>query len=174
MTSERPLDTLRTLHEDVDKKARELSARHAARMRCAKGCCDCCVDGLTVFEIEAERIRRRHPTLLGEGKPHLPGRCAFLDPGGACRIYDDRPYVCRTQGLPLRWIGEDGDGREAEFRDICPLNEPGGPPPEALMAAECWTIGPVEERLATAQASFEGAPAIGPGLRRIALRTLFD
>lgn len=39
----------------------------------------------------------------------------------------------------------------------------------ALDAAECWTIGPFEHRLAVLQRSFGGG-----SLRRIALRALFE
>ena len=42
---------------------------------------------------------------------------------------------------------EERDGGTTELRDICPLNE--GPEPiESLSADACWSIGPVEERLA--------------------------
>jgi Fe-S-cluster containining protein len=125
------------------------------------------VDGLTVFEVEAENIRRHHADLLAEGDPHPEGACAFLDEAGACRIYEHRPYVCRTQGLPLRWIEERSDGNPVELRDICPLNA-NGPPVEALPAEERWSIGPFEERLAKLQATAEGG-----GLRRVGLRWLF-
>src|SRR5262245_46152814 len=94
---------LRALHDEVDARAAALAQRHAGRLRCGRGCSACCVDELTVFEVEAERIRRAHTDLLVSGEPHAAGACAFLDAHGACRIYADRPYVCRTQGLPLRW-----------------------------------------------------------------------
>ncbi|MFH1568638.1 MAG: YkgJ family cysteine cluster protein, partial [Gemmatimonadota bacterium] len=94
------------------------------------------------------------------------GACAFLDAEGACRIYPQRPYVCRTQGLPLRWLDE-VDGATVELRDICPLNEE-GVPIEELDAAACWTIGPAEGALAEFQARADG----GQG-RRVALRGLF-
>ena len=90
--------------------------------------------------------------------------CAFLDAEGACRIYADRPYVCRTQGLPLRWIEEDFD-ETIEYRDICPLNA-AGEPVEDLEAADCWTIGPFEEELSMIQAG-TGDSA------RVPLRDLF-
>lgn len=125
------------------------------------------MDGLTVFEVEAENIRCYHADLLAEGAPHPEGACAFLDEAGACRIYEHRPYVCRTQGLPLRWIEERSDGNLVELRDICPLNA-NGPPVEALPAEECWSIGPFEERLAKLQATADGGK-----LRRVALRSLF-
>lgn len=161
------LEPLRRFHAEVDRDAGCLTRRHAPRMRCAKGCCDCCADELTVFAIEAERIRRSHRRLLQDERPHPPGRCAFLDAGGACRVYDDRPYVCRTQGLPLRWV-EPGDANETfEYRDICPLNEDGGQPVEQLAAGECWTLGPAEQRLASLQLAWGGDH------RRVHLRDLF-
>ena len=139
--------SIEDLHRRVDKRAAELVRRHAARLRCARGCADCCVDGLTVFPVEAERIRHNCRELLRNGEPHPPGRCAFLGADLECRIYPHRPYVCRTQGLPLRWLEEDRSGELVELRDICPLNEE-GPPLEELPAQDCWSIGPVEEELA--------------------------
>ena len=147
------------LHDEVDRRAAALAERHRARMVCARGCSGCCVDGLTVFEVEADRIRAGAADLLATGTPHPPGACAFLGSEGECRVYAVRPYVCRTQGLPLRWIDEEA---EAEYRDICPLNDK-AEPIEELDAADCWTLGEFEERLARMQ---------GDG-RRVALRDLF-
>lgn len=155
------------LHKVVDGLVAPLEATHQARLQCRRGCSGCCVDGLTVFEVEAELIRARHAALLEGGEPHPPGRCAFLDEAGACRIYESRPYVCRTQGLPLRWVEETDTGAVVENRDICPLNADGEPALEALPAAECWSIGPVEERLRAVQEKLDG----GEG-RRVALRSL--
>ncbi len=95
----------------------------------------------------------------------------MLDADGACRIYEVRPYVCRTQGLPLRWVEA-----AVERRDICPLNEP-GEPIEELPEDACWELGPIEERLAATEleegraAGDSGAPeATRP---RVRLRDLF-
>jgi hypothetical protein len=123
---------------------------------------------LTVFEVEAERIRQHHRSLLSSASPHSPGRCAFLDEDGACRVYDDRPYVCRTQGLPLRWFEDDDRGRTVELRDICPLNDRPDEPLAELSDEACWTIGPFEQRLAELQKGYDGS------LRRVRLRDLFD
>jgi Fe-S-cluster containining protein len=160
-------EAVEALHVEVDRAAARLAARHAERLRCARGCSSCCVDGITVFEVEARIIERRHGELLAAGEPHDEGACAFLDGEGACRIYAERPYVCRTQGLPLRWIDELEDGSPAELRDICPLNDE-GEPIEELVEEDCWTLGPAEERLARLQAA-TGAPG-----RRVALRGLFQ
>jgi hypothetical protein len=163
------LAALRQLHDEVDRDAGALAERHRGRLRCGRGCHACCVDGLTVFEVEAERIRAEHADLLESGQPHPVGACAFLGEAGECRIYPARPYVCRTQGLPLRWL-EAGtrDEEVVERRDICPLNE-AGEPLETLRPGECWTLGPVEQRLRRLQVAERG----GAG-RRVALRDLFE
>ncbi len=150
------------LHQQVARAADALHQRHADQLQCRCGCNDCCSDDLTVFEVEAELIRAHYPQVLAS-EPHAVGKCAFLDPLGACRIYDHRPYVCRTQGLPLRWIDDDGD-EPAELRDICPLNEVDL---LALDEDECWTLGPTEAELQQLQMRSHGA------LRRVLLRSLF-
>lgn len=159
-----PLEALIALHAEVDRAAGETAARHPGRLQCRRGCAACCVDGITVFEVEAERIRRHAPEVLGE-PAHPEGACVFLDAEGACRVYAHRPYVCRTQGLPLRWLEDLGDD-VVEKRDICPLNE-AGPPLEALDPETCWTIGPFEDRLRAIAAAFE------PEMRRVGLRRIF-
>ena len=164
-------ETIVMLHAAVDVEARRLHVLHGARLRCARGCSACCVDELSVSAVEAEHIRRQHGALLASGRPHPIGACAFLDGAGACRIYAERPYVCRTQGLPLRWLADDERGRgpaqgPTELRDICPLNE-AGEPIELLRAEDCWTLGPIEERLARLQLATD-APA-----ERVRLRSLF-
>jgi len=154
----------------VDQLTAPLLEAHAARLRCRLGCTDCCSDGLTVFEVEAAQILENvDAATLSEGPE---GGCALLDSTGACQAYRGRPYVCRTQGLPLRW-GADGVDGPVEHRDICPLNE-GEPALEALPADACWTLGPVEQRLAHAQRqaqSARGDEEDAP-LRRVSLRAL--
>jgi uncharacterized protein len=160
------IDLVARLHGAVDDLAGNVARRNEGRLACRRGCASCCADDLTVFEAEAQLIAERYPDLVEEGSPHPPGGCAFLSADGGCRIYENRPYVCRTQGLPLRWLEEDGD-LAYEARDICEKNLP-GEPLEALPVEACWTLGPVEARLAAAQRSIDG----GEG-RRVALRSLF-
>lgn len=160
-------ESLISLYREVDEKVAVLTVRHGDRIRCRNGCDPCCVDGITVFEVEAENIRGAHGPLLSEAEPHPPGKCAFLDEDGACRIYESRPYVCRTQGLPLRWIEEKACGVTVEMRDICPLNEEGAPV-ESLSPESCWTLGPFEARLAGLQRRAGGGET-----ERIALRSLW-
>ena len=161
------IDWVERLHGLVDGLVVPIAAAHGPRLTCRAGCHDCCTDGLSVFEIEAAVIERHHAELLATGMPREEGGCAFLDERGECRVYEHRPYVCRTQGLPLRWLERDEDGEPAEVRDICPLNA-AGPALEELGSDACWTVGPFEERLAERQAAIDG----GEG-HRLALRGLF-
>jgi hypothetical protein len=156
------------LHRHVDAAADAVAAQHTGRLNCSRGCHACCVDGLNVWEVEADLIRRHHGELLRHGTPHPVGACAFLDEAGTCRVYAQRPYVCRTQGLPLRWLDDLDDGTVADMRDICPLNEE-GEPIEQLAPSACWNIGPTEEALARLQHQ----DARGE-LRRVPLRSLFE
>ena len=155
------LDYVIQLHGVVDAQTAPLARTHGTRLRCHLGCTACCVDGITVFEIEAARIRAGAPEVLRQ-EPGPIGACAFLKEDGACRVYAHRPYVCRTQGLPLRWAERPG----VELRDICTLNAE-GPPIDALPPDQSWTLGPVEARLRQAQ------DRVQPGAR-VALRDLFE
>jgi len=161
-----PEKELTRFYAEVDRLADRLNRRHASRLQCGRGCSDCCIDGLSVFEIEADNIRQHHRHELERSVAHPTGRCAFLDGEGACRIYASRPYVCRTQGLPIRWLEEQQDTL-VELRDICPLNEE-GQSIESLAESECWTIGPFEGQLAGIQECQYGS------LRRVPLRQLFE
>ena len=158
---------LHAIYSELDHLTRALADTHARRLQCRRGCTRCCVDDLTVFQVEGENIRHLHGELLETAAPHEPGACAFLDRDGSCRIYESRPYVCRTQGLPLRWIDELEDGEMVEMRDICPQNDT-PPPIETLPVEHCWTLGPFEEKLASLQVKLGGWD-----LHRVPLRELF-
>ncbi|MFP6645709.1 MAG: YkgJ family cysteine cluster protein [Candidatus Latescibacterota bacterium] len=176
-------DELQQLYGRVDTEASRLWALHGERLVCRRGCSMCCVDDITVVAVEAENIRSHHAQLLRDGTPHEVGMCAFLDAEGACRIYPQRPYVCRSQGAPLRWTDHDEEGNIVELRDICSLNE-AGKPIEELPAAACWSIGWAEGALAQLQSRLDGRdelsfdgdeddePDTAPG--RVALRDLFE
>ena len=171
-------DSLIQFHADVEYVAGKLHLVHFARTQCQRGCSGCCSDDLSVFSVESDAIKLAYALLLKLGTPHAIGGCAFLAEDGACRIYEHRPYVCRTHGLPMRWFDEPetpvGAGTTTtvqtahELRDICPLNEPGVPIDE-LAADQCWTLGPSELRLSKLEMAHtaEATP-------RVALRSLFN
>ncbi len=151
------------VHRAVEALAQKKAVIHKDRMQCKRGCHACCIDGLTVFEVEAERILAEFAN-VDLGLPSSSG-CVFLGDEGECRIYEARPYVCRTQGLPLRWFDDEG-AEPIEFRDICELNIE-GPALEDLDPESCWTIGHVESILQALQLEHSGE------LRRVSLRDLF-
>ena len=76
--------------------------------------------------------------------------------------------MCRTQGLPLRWIDQSSG---EEQRGICPLNGTADDLRD-IASDDCWTIGPVEGRLAGLQVEMQHGEGFVPP-RRIALRALF-
>ena len=158
------------LHDAVDELCRPLEALHVDRLRCGRGCAGCCLDELTVFEVEAAWIRQAVGEELRGQEPGAAGGCAFLSAQGACRIYAARPYVCRTQGLPLRWLERGEDGEPVEYRDICPLNVVEDEPLELLSAESLWGIGPFESKLAELQRAY--APQ--RPLARVSLRALCE
>jgi len=159
-------ETLIQFYNHLDADVGPYESHHKDRLQCKKGCSACCVDDLTVFEVEADHIVKNCSEVLQE-IPHALGACAFLNADGACRIYAHRPYVCRTQGLPLRWF-DDVDEQVVEFRDICSLNET-EEPIETLGADLCWEIGPYEGRLVMLQMQKSGRE-----MRRVSLRSLFE
>ena len=57
--------------------------------------------------------------------------CPNLDDNGACMVYDARPLVCRTFGLPLR-------NADAYLGDVCELNFTEANDDEKLSAA--WDL----------------------------------
>ncbi len=157
---------LEEFYQQIDAKVKALEKLNKNRLHCKAGCADCCLDGITVFEIEADYIKRKAQAVLQE-KPHPKGKCAFLDDNNLCRIYNYRPYVCRTQGLPLRWFEYNENGVKVEYRDICPLNA-AGPNIQFLDENYFWEIGPFEQELADLQSRFKNGR-----MKRIPLRQLF-
>jgi hypothetical protein len=167
LTAEQVQELLARFYQEVDQRAQTIADMNGDRLHCQKGCSPCCVDDITVFQVEANHIKEAHSQLLAQDKPHDKGVCAFLDAEEACRIYETRPYVCRSQGLPLRWLDETPDGQEVEMRDICPLNDI-EEDLSILPSDQCWQIGPFEEVLANIQTY------VGQGeLTRVALRDLW-
>ena len=119
-------------------------ATRGLSLKCAKGCCSCCLDDLAVTRAEAQVIIEHCQDVL-KTPPRKVGACAFLDDEGACRIYSFRPYICRTHGLPLRWIDEDENGDDIEERDVCELN---ALDLVELDPSQCFTLGVPELQLA--------------------------
>lgn len=128
--------TLVQLRGRVDAHFAAAQARTPDAFACRAGCDSCCHQRFGVFALEAEPIRhalthlaRENPDLRARVRaqaddPAHQHHCALLV-GGTCAIYDQRPLICRSHGLPIALA-------DPEPRiDHCPLNFTEGPPPPA-------------------------------------------
>jgi Fe-S-cluster containining protein len=113
---------------------RKLRSRHAKDIHCGPGCAACCGQVLDLLPVEFHYLRAaaqaadlRRTAAAGTGCPLLSG--------GTCRLYDYRPVICRTHGMPLLIEAE---GRRQA--DCCPENFQAGAlaglPGESLLDLE--------------------------------------
>lgn len=110
------MSRLGELHAKVEAFFARVEARHGDDMQCRTGCADCCRVRLTITGVEAAAIRaevarwpaaRRRALAADDAAAAADAadnddRCAALDARGRCRIYDARPIVCRSHGVPIR------------------------------------------------------------------------
>jgi hypothetical protein len=101
--------------------------RTPSAFACRAGCSSCCV-AFSVAPIEADRLRAAL-TRLAVAEPALRRRlrdqgtqaerraCALLV-DDRCSVYDERPIICRSHGLPVRATLDDG----RVHTSVCPLN----------------------------------------------------
>ncbi len=116
------------LRTRVDEHFEAAVRRSPAAFACAEGCESCCHQRFSVFEIEASTLRNAlveietaDPALRQRIREQATSRehserCALLV-DGRCAVYDARPMICRSHGLPIAVEGTDG-----QKIDCCPLN----------------------------------------------------
>lgn len=114
------------LYNKITAFEENLSPIQREKTNCKKGCSQCCMVNLSVFQVEADNIRSWFQNLSPERKEaiknawkkeSLPSACSFLK-DDACTIYEARPLICRSQGLAFKFQ-ETG----TSYIDICPLND---------------------------------------------------
>ena len=110
----------------VDRFCRDVETNYGSAVSCRKGC-DMCCRHLSLFPVEAvfirftmENVDEPISTLIHKNAHDRiedpDGPCPLLDKG-ACLLYQARPIICRTHGLPVLVEGDGG------LRvDHCPLN----------------------------------------------------
>lgn len=95
------------LRNEVDSLSERLSQEHSKHMQCKAGCDLCCMD-YSIFPIEfysiLNNIKREtiQPKVNGNASKE---QCIFLHQH-QCTIYNERPVICRTHGLPLLYMNE--------------------------------------------------------------------
>jgi len=116
----------------VDDLSALLSRRYQQHLACRAGCSGCCHHHLSLFPVEAAALKEAIVKLPPEQRTKIEAQARQTierEQGGEsvscpllvddrCSVYASRPFICRTQGLPLLIEAEDG---ELEV-DFCPLN----------------------------------------------------
>lgn len=99
-----------SLRNEIDTLSENLEKKHTKHMKCKTGCDMCCMD-YSVFPLEFHFILNQ---LKNEKAKPLINKdagindCIFLN-NHKCTIYNVRPVICRTHGLPLIYMNESGD-----------------------------------------------------------------
>jgi Fe-S-cluster containining protein len=114
------LERARFLHNVVDEYNNKIFSHPIVKelMPCKSGCSGCCHTQVSVTEDEAELLAHNisngveidYNSLEKQAKagneasaffaiPYNERRCVFLDDKGACKVYKDRPSVCRTNAV---------------------------------------------------------------------------
>lgn len=104
---------------EIDKLSTELGKLHSKYLQCKKGCDLCCMD-YDIFPVEFHAILnqlKKNKTFIKPEKKADGNSCIFLK-NHACTIYENRPVICRTHGLPLLYMN---DTSEWELSN-CELN----------------------------------------------------
>jgi hypothetical protein len=110
----------------IDAFFARVAERHTSDLRCAAGCDACCHTRPTVTAVEAAAIAAWARTRTADERAAIAAaaahddlaRCPALDDAGRCRIYDARPIICRSHGVPVRMR----DARSLPLVTSCHLN----------------------------------------------------
>ena len=120
----RLLENYQQLIARVDDLCTAIAAALGDQITCSAGCSSCCTS-ITIFPVEAAAMRealinlpdekaeeiRRHVSEHADGE-----RCPLLL-HHRCLLYEARPIICRTHGLPIIYTS---DGQRNS--DCCPHN----------------------------------------------------
>lgn len=118
------LDNYKQLTARVDALCNAIAADLGEQIICSAGCSSCCTS-ITIFPVEAASMREaleNLPDLQAEEiRRHITDhaddeRCPLLF-RHRCLLYEARPIICRTHGLPIIYTA---DGQLKS--DCCPLN----------------------------------------------------
>ncbi|MCK4997909.1 MAG: YkgJ family cysteine cluster protein [Anaerohalosphaera sp.] len=96
----------RQLTREIDALANNLTGIHNDHILCAQRCCRCCID-LSVWPVEfysiLDQLRQAGITNLSFD---TKASCGFLA-DSLCQLYQFRPLICRTHGLPIVFLNDD-------------------------------------------------------------------
>ncbi|HEY6838014.1 MAG TPA: YkgJ family cysteine cluster protein [Geobacteraceae bacterium] len=124
MNAKEELANYRQLVAKVDELCGHVTEAFRQNIACRPGCISCCRH-LSLFPVEAVAVayalRELSPAQAARihekaqhASPDDP--CPLLD-DDLCLLYDARPLICRTHGLPIMTC--EGDKQHVDF---CPMN----------------------------------------------------
>lgn len=97
----------KALREKIDAKVNALEHKHKKHMLCKAGCSMCCRE-YAILPVEFNAIKEEISARSHTSINPITGNdeCPFLV-NHRCSIYEHRPIICRTHGLPLLFMGEE-------------------------------------------------------------------
>ena len=105
------IEQYRQLIGKIDAVAQKLTSIHADHITCAQQCCSCCTN-ISVWPVEfysiLDQLRQAGITNLTFDEN---ATCGFLK-DNLCQLYQFRPIICRTHGLPIVFRNDDTDPPE--------------------------------------------------------------
>lgn len=93
------------LIREVDKLSNALSSTHKKHIACKKGCDLCCMN-YKILPVEYFALKQALKNKPVDLQPSINNSCIFLK-NHICQVYNSRPIICRTHGLPLLFMNED-------------------------------------------------------------------
>ncbi|MBU4261876.1 MAG: YkgJ family cysteine cluster protein [Proteobacteria bacterium] len=106
----------------IDGEIKKTAELHGGRLQCEPGCSQCCTIS-SVLPLEAELLRQALVLLDEQVKKKMHAQAAGspcpLLVDRLCVVYQSRPIICRTHGLPIAYVD---DERQAIEVSACPLN----------------------------------------------------
>lgn len=163
------------LRARVDDHFTQAVARTPDQFACRPGCESCCHQRFSVFEVEASPIREALAQLARtdpEARRRIRERgedtelreCALLL-DGRCSVYEQRPLICRSHGLPIGVRESDEPGSPLRL-DHCPLNFSDGHGDRDIPRASVLVLDAINQPLAVL------AELTAPGESRVELAQL--
>ena len=115
MKEDKVLKEYRAFLGEVDRECFRLEKLYSPWMNCGKGCSSCC-RSLTLLPLEWHSMKEA--LLSDKGRDLIFSRsgCPFLK-DSLCILYPFRPLICRTHGLPLFYLNDDGSAWELSWCD---------------------------------------------------------
>ena len=120
----KPLENYHRLLDKVDQLCEGITTLLGDALTCHAGCSSCCIS-ISVFPVEAAAMIEAAGMLPPEQYKLLKQRLSSKEEGDRCPLivsdrcllYQARPIICRTHGLPI--LITEAAGRRV---DVCPLN----------------------------------------------------